>query len=522
MRFLFLTILLFQTTHVIGAESDRYLNNPNPLGRIVFRVNEDDMVRMGKTQTEIVNDAGDARHTFTNEGGFYSFVDGSWNNAGAPFILENDEPENSYGNVLKIIGGGGATGEGNAASEVIEVVTNNGTSLMVLNGVGDLTIPGALQSGSFSAATLSTSKLNVNNTIGPHITLKDTNGAGIAAQSWVEFVDSGDTRKGFVGDNEAGSHDITLQSDSGDVNLVAGSGTIRLLDNTAITGTLSATGSSTIGSTAASDTTLTIQSGTANTTSLYFGDTDVDVGRLQYSHSAGNLKVFVETVEILDFDANRLYTPGYVAAANNFIAGTTSSTFNTGLDIKTSASSTGRIYFSNTSIGRGRIEYDHVNDDLKIQAAGSSGLSITLDNSENDVDISGDLYSFGNFASFGGYVQIGQSIYTDTHVTASLDEGDNEIIFSNVMDGNNKMFMATCWSSNDGFRAFCHEICFANWGSDGQCYSILATSLNNTTDPDCNIQGVALDDIRLQIDDGDGTGTDILSSVYRCRLLQIY
>lgn len=62
------------------------------------------------------------------------------------------------------------------------------------------------------------------------LTLKDTGGAGTAADPLIAFRDSANTRIGYVGVGSGSTNDVYVLSDSGSIQLTAGSGTIEAND----------------------------------------------------------------------------------------------------------------------------------------------------------------------------------------------------------------------------------------------------------------------------------------------------
>jgi len=77
---------------------------------------------------------------------------------------------------------------------------------------------------------------------GTVLSLKDSGGAGAAADPYFSYYDSAGVRQGYVGFGSTGNQDLYLSSDIGDVRIVSAGGNIRLHDNTVVTGTISATG----------------------------------------------------------------------------------------------------------------------------------------------------------------------------------------------------------------------------------------------------------------------------------------
>jgi putative lipoic acid-binding regulatory protein len=69
-----------------------------------------------------------------------------------------------------------------------------------------------------------TGALNIETTGGPALTLKDTNGAGVAAAIYIDFDDSNGSRVGYVGIGSGGTNDIWLFTASGRPILASGNG----------------------------------------------------------------------------------------------------------------------------------------------------------------------------------------------------------------------------------------------------------------------------------------------------------
>lgn len=67
-------------------------------------------------------------------GKIHGVVNVAWNTADYAFVFDNQETQNSFGNTVKIIGGGGAGGVGNAASDILSVEDNAGTIKFTVQG----------------------------------------------------------------------------------------------------------------------------------------------------------------------------------------------------------------------------------------------------------------------------------------------------------------------------------------------------------------------------------------------------
>jgi hypothetical protein len=76
---------------------------------------------------------------------------------------------------------------------------------------------------------------------GEMLLLTDTGGAGVVANPFIGFDDSGAVRQGYVGFGNTGNADLYINADIGDIRLIAGGGQIRLQDQTIVTGNITAT-----------------------------------------------------------------------------------------------------------------------------------------------------------------------------------------------------------------------------------------------------------------------------------------
>jgi len=120
------------------------------------------------------------------------------------------------------------TDAGVATTQIFKVFRGTGTALLSFDLGTSLNVTGIVEIEDATA--------------GQMIKLTDTGGAAAAAVAWIGFYDSAPTRQGFIGVGSGSDQDMTIQADIGDVNLIAGSGVIRLQDNTNVTGYMDATG----------------------------------------------------------------------------------------------------------------------------------------------------------------------------------------------------------------------------------------------------------------------------------------
>lgn len=139
-----LLLLALISSPVFAAE--RQVINPDQDGNLVLRVNDGGTVRDaytvdGATTLSTIGyngiAANGAFHTIF--GGISAFTPNNWDTANFSYILQNTETSNSFGNTLRVIGGGGS-GAGNTASTIFQVETNDASVKGKVDGIGQWTL----------------------------------------------------------------------------------------------------------------------------------------------------------------------------------------------------------------------------------------------------------------------------------------------------------------------------------------------------------------------------------------------
>lgn len=155
----------------------------------------------------------------------------------------------------------------NTASIPISIGTNS-TERVRIGSAGNISI-NAPSSGTAVTVTAASGGLALS-TIGTN--------TGASNQSYINFLDSGSTRKGYVGDAATGTSDIVVASDAGTVNLFPSAGQVS------VTG--SATGASNVSYMAFYDST-----GSGGTRKGYVGDASASTSDTVMESDAGNISL---------------------------------------------------------------------------------------------------------------------------------------------------------------------------------------------------------------------------------------
>jgi hypothetical protein len=205
------------------------------------------------------------------------------------------------------------------------------------------------------------------------ILLTDTGGAGVVANPFIAFDDSGSVRQGYVGFGNIANADLYVNADIGDIRLIAGGGQIRLQDQTIITGACSATSFSGIGSSLTALTAANISTGSlaSGVNQFFTASSTSNAYKIPFMNYTGtsstNASMLHETAATFTYNPNINVLTVPVVSAGLFSGGSVTAT---GLITAAAVIETGDSF---------RIDFAS-NEETWLSAAANAGVEISHNN----------------------------------------------------------------------------------------------------------------------------------------------